>query len=39
MGGTDASFVFSIKALMKKKPYTVLVIALVISLAMFGFTL
>lgn len=39
MSGTDASFVFSIKSLMKKKPYTVLIIALVISLALFGFTL
>jgi len=39
MSGTDATFVFSIKALMKKKPYTVLVVALVISLALFGFTL
>jgi len=39
MSGTDASFVFSIKALMKKKPYSVLIVSLIISLALFGFTL
>jgi len=39
MSGTDASFIFSIKALMKKKPYTVLIVALIISVSLFGFTL
>ncbi len=39
MSGTDASFMFSVKALMKKKPYTVLIVSLLLSVALFGFTL
>jgi hypothetical protein len=39
MSGTDASFMFSIKALMKKKPYTVLIVSLLLSVSLFGFTL
>lgn len=30
---------FSIKALMKKKPYSVLIVSLILSVALFGFTL
>ena len=39
MSGADASFMFSIKALMKKKPYSVLIVSLVLSVTLFGFTL
>ena len=39
MSGTDASFIFAIKSLMKKKPYSVLIVALIISVSLFGFTL
>lgn len=39
MSGTDASFIFAVKALMKKKPYSVLIVALIISVSLFGFTL
>jgi len=30
---------FSVKALMLKKPYSVLIVSLVLSVALFGFTL
>ena len=39
MSGTDATFMFSVKALMLKKPYSVLIVSLVLSVALFGFTL
>lgn len=39
MSGTNASFMFSIKSLMKKKPYSVLLTSLVVSVALFGFVL
>jgi len=39
MSGSEASYLFSLKALMKKKPYTVLLTSLVLSVALFGFTL
>lgn len=39
MSGSDASFMFTIKALMKKKPYSVLVCSLLLSIALFGFIL
>lgn len=39
MSGTEASFMFSVKALMKKKPYTVLIVSLFLSVGLFGFTL
>jgi len=39
MSGSDASFMFSIKSLMKKKPYSVLLSSLVLSVALFGFVL
>lgn len=39
MSGSDAGFMFSIKSLMKRKPYTVLVASLVMSVALFGFVL
>lgn len=39
MSGTDATFMFSVKALMKKKPYSVLIVSLLLSVVLFGFTL
>ena len=39
MSGSEASYMFSLKALMKKKPYTVLIFSLLISVTLFGFTL
>lgn len=39
MSGSDASFMFSIKSLMKKKPYSVLLLSLILSVALFGFVL
>lgn len=39
MSGTSASFMFSVKSLMKKKPYSVLLTSLVVSVALFGFVL
>ena len=39
MSGSDASFMFSIKSLMKKKPYSVLLSSLILSVALFGFVL
>lgn len=39
MSGTEASFMFSVKALMKKKPYSVLIVSLILSVGLFGFTL
>jgi hypothetical protein len=38
MSGTDASFMFAVKALMKKRPYTVLIVSL-FSVVLFGFNL
>ncbi len=39
MSGTSANFMFSIKSLMKKKPYSVLLTSLVVSVGLFGFVL
>ena len=39
MSGSEASFMFSIKSLMKKKPYSVLLSSLILSVALFGFVL
>ena len=39
MSGTNATFMFSVKSLMKKKPYSVLISSLVLSVALFGFVL
>lgn len=39
MSGTNASFMFSIKSLMKKKPYSVLLTSLMVSVGLFGFVL
>lgn len=39
MSGTNADFMFSVKSLMKKKPYSVLLSSLVLSVALFGFLL
>lgn len=39
MSGSEASLMFSIKSLMKKKPYSVLICSLVLSVALFGFVL
>jgi hypothetical protein len=39
MSGSKASFMFSIKSLMKKKPYSVLLSSLILSVALFGFVL
>lgn len=39
MSGTNATFMFSIKSLMKKKPYSVLLTSLICSVALFGFLL
>lgn len=39
MSGTSATFMFSIKSLMKKKPYSVLLSSLILSVALFGFVL
>ena len=39
MSGTNASFMFSVKSLMKKKPYSVLLTSLIVSVALFGFVL
>lgn len=39
MSGSEATFMFSIKSLMKKKPYSVLICSLLLSIALFGFIL
>ena len=39
MSGAEASYMFTIKALMKKKPYQVLIVSLFLSVGLFGFTL
>lgn len=39
MSGTNASFMFSVKSLMKRKPYSVLLSSLVVSVLIFGFVL
>jgi hypothetical protein len=39
MSGSEASFMFSVKSLMKKKPYSVLLSSLILSVALFGFVL
>lgn len=39
MSGTDASYMFSLKSLMKKKPYLVLLFALLVSVGLLSFTL
>jgi hypothetical protein len=39
MSGTNASFMFSVKSLMKKKPYSVLLTSLIVSVGLFGFVL
>ncbi|CAI2365896.1 unnamed protein product [Moneuplotes crassus] len=39
MSGTTANFMFSVKSLMKKKPYSVLLTSLVVSVGLFGFVL
>ena len=39
MSGSDASFMFSIKSLMKKQPYAVLICSLLLSIILFGFIL
>ena len=39
MSGSDANFMFSVKSLMKKKPYSVLLSSLIVSVALFGFIL
>ena len=39
MSGSDASFMFSIKSLMKKQPYAVLIWSLLLSIILFGFIL
>ena len=39
MSGSNATFMFSIKSLMKKKPYSVLLSSLILSVALFGFVL
>lgn len=39
MSGTSATFMFSVKSLMKKKPYSVLITSLIVSVGLFGFVL